>query len=153
MVLIARALVTGLGVGYLPLAPGTWGSLEGVFLVLALSKLFPSVTLLPWVIFLVLTVLGVFCATSVSAWDNDPDPASVVIDEVAGQMLCLLFVPVSAFSLTVGFFLFRAFDVVKPFPARRFESLPGGFGIVADDLVAGLYAGTLLWIVTQAFGA
>ena len=90
-------------------------------------------------------------STRFSRSEGDPDPSKIVIDEILGQMLCLLFVPVSAVSLGVGFLLFRFFDIVKPFPARSSEKLPGGMGIVCDDLIAGLYAGLclklLIWIL------
>ena len=68
------------------------------------------------------------------------DPGAVVVDEVAGQMVALALLPLSPATMAAGFLLFRLFDIVKPFPARRLESLPGGFGIMADDLAAGLYA-------------
>jgi phosphatidylglycerophosphatase A len=87
---------------------------------------------------------GVFCANQVVRREGSHDPSKVVIDEIAGQFLTLLFVPVSLVSLVVGFFLFRIADIFKPFPARTAERLPDGWGIMADDLVAGIYAGLAL---------
>jgi phosphatidylglycerophosphatase A len=72
------------------------------------------------------------------------DPGAVVVDEIAGQILTLAFVPMTPRTLLLGFVLFRALDILKPFPARRLESLPGGSGIMADDLMAGIYANLLL---------
>ena len=69
------------------------------------------------------------------------DPSEIVIDEILGQVVCLLWVPVSFFSLLAGFIMFRFFDIAKPFPIRRSEKLPGGVGVVLDDIIAGLYAG------------
>lgn len=148
-----RAFVTGLGAGYLPLAPGTWGSLEGVGIALLVHWLYPEDTrLVLGLVLVVLTVLGVLGAGWFSRLQNDRDPSPVVIDEIAGQLLCLMFVPVSPLPLLLGFFLFRLFDIVKPFPAGRSEGLRGGVGIVLDDLIAGLYAGLLAWLISRAAG-
>jgi phosphatidylglycerophosphatase A len=98
-----------------------------------------------------LTPLAVIFSTRFSQVENQPDPSQVVIDEIIGQMVCFLWVPVSAFSLVAGFLMFRFFDIVKPFPVRTCERLPGGMGIVFDDVAAGLYAGgvlsILLWLM------
>lgn len=134
---LARVWVTGLGVGCFKLAPGTWGSLEGVALAAAIDALFPqhySPALLGLV--LVLGIPGLVFSTQVSRADRDPDPAQIVIDEVVGQLFALMWIPFSAFSVGAGFLLFRFFDIVKPFPARHAERLQGGLGIMADDLVA-----------------
>ena len=140
-----RAFVTGLGVGHLPLAPGTWASLATLVLVFGVHWLFPlHETIVLGSLVALLTPSAVVMSTRFSRSEGDPDPSRVVIDEIVGQMLCLLFVPVSAVSLGAGFLLFRFFDIVKPFPARSSEKLPGGMGIVCDDLIAGLYAGLCL---------
>jgi len=140
-----RVFVTGLGVGYLPLAPGTWASLATLLLVLGVHWLLPlHETIVLGSLVALLTFPAVVLSTRFSRSEGDPDPSKVVIDEILGQMLCLLFVPVSPVSLGAGFLLFRFFDIVKPFPIRSSEKLPGGMGIVGDDLVAGLYAGLCL---------
>lgn len=133
-------LATCLGVGHLPVAPGSWGSLLAVAVAACLSA-FSQVFWLLLAALIGSTLLGVWAAERVSADLGDSDPSRVVIDEVAGQLLALIFVPLSLSSLLLGFFLFRLFDVVKPAPARQAEALPGGYGIILDDLVAGLYAG------------
>ncbi len=143
-----RVFVTGLGVGYLPLAPGTWASLATLLLVLGVHWLLPlHETIVLGSLVALLTFPAVVFSTRYSRSEGDPDPSKIVIDEILGQMLCLLFVPVSAVSLGAGFLLFRFFDIVKPFPVRSSEKLPGGMGIVGDDLVAGLYAGLCLKIL------
>ncbi len=146
-----RAFVTGVGVGYLPIAPGTWGSLAALLLVFTVHWLFPlHETVVLGSLVALLTFPAVVFSTRFSRSEGDPDPSKIVIDEILGQMLCLLFVPVSAVSLGAGFFLFRFFDIWKPFPVRNSEKLPGGMGIVCDDLVAGVYAGlclkVLIWL-------
>ncbi len=146
-----RAFVTGVGVGYLPLAPGTWGSLATLLPVVTVHWLFPiHETMILGSLVALLTFPAVVFSTRFSRSQGDPDPSKIVIDEVLGQMLCLLFVPVSAVSLGAGFVLFRFFDIVKPFPVRNSEKLPGGMGIVCDDLIAGVYAGlclkVLIWL-------
>jgi len=91
--------------------------------------------------------LAWFASGRVAREKADHDPDIVVIDEIFGQFLCLLWVPVVSFYWILGFALFRFFDIVKPFPAKQSERLPGGLGIVMDDLVAGLYAGLILWLI------
>jgi phosphatidylglycerophosphatase A len=169
---LALAIAT-CGVGYLPLAPGTWGSLVGVgSYVLLRLVVFPKISTegnqaLYSPIFLAvelsvisfLTVLGVWAASLTERALRIKDPGKVVIDEVAGQLIALLPVPLAmetrwSYWLIPAFLLFRLFDIVKPYPARKFESLHGGLGIMADDLVAGAYAAiavalmvTLRWFI------
>jgi phosphatidylglycerophosphatase A len=89
-------------------------------------------------------VLGLWAAGRAEALFGEKDPGRVVIDEIAGQMVALLFIRPTALVLLAAFFLFRVMDVLKPWPARRLEDLPGGSGIMADDLMAGLYANLIL---------
>jgi len=148
-----RAFVTGLGVGYLPLAPGTWASLATLLPVVAVHWLFPlHETIVLGSLVALLTFPAVVFSTRFSRSEGDPDPSKIVIDEILGQMLCLLFVPVSAVSVGAGFLLFRFFDIFKPFPVRNSEKLPGGMGIVCDDLIAGLYAGLCLKLLVFLTG-
>jgi phosphatidylglycerophosphatase A len=150
------------GVGYFPIAPGTMGSLVGVALyltiwgassrVLEANALVKRLTLLHlWtpqmafmlvVIFLV-TMAGIWAATRAERLFRKEDPAEVVIDEVAGQMIALLSGPFwlhTWWSIFTAFLLFRAFDIWKPYPIRKLEDLETGLGIMADDLAAGAYA-------------
>lgn len=91
-----------------------------------------------------LSIAGIWSAGVVARAIRDEDPSIVVVDEFAGMWLSLLFLPLTPFTAAAGFLLFRVLDVIKPFPARQFEHLPGGLGIVADDLMAGAYANLLL---------
>jgi phosphatidylglycerophosphatase A len=136
---VALAIATW-GVGYLPVMPGTFGSLVGV----GVFFLLPSLSLQLLVILLI-TWSGIWAASRTERILRLKDPGKVVVDEVAGQMIALL--PLSVFAVTssrgwiiLSFILFRLFDIFKPYPARRFEALHGGLGIMADDLVAGVYA-------------
>ena len=139
------------GVGYFPLAPGTFGSAVGVVIFLLLKWWVAQV-----VAIILITGLGIWAASRTERVLALKDPGIVVVDEVAGQMIALL--PVSLFRLDaiwiiVLFVLFRAFDIIKPYPARRCESLPGGVGIVTDDLVAGIYAGLVVLVIILLRGA
>jgi len=139
------------GVGYFPLAPGTFGSAVGVVIFLLLKWWVAQV-----VAIILITGLGIWAASRTERVLALKDPGIVVVDEVAGQMIALL--PVSLFRLDaiwiiVLFVLFRAFDIIKPYPARRCESLPGGVGIVTDDLVAGIYAALVVLVIILLRGA
>lgn len=151
------------GVGYLPLAPGTWGSLVGIgvyalvrgitlqlFFRLAsplthnLLNVYYAVVAVELAVALVLTLVGTWAGSRTEGLSGKKDPGKVVIDEVAGQFIALLPVPFLVeeawWPAILAFVLFRFFDIVKPYPARRFEALEGGLGIMADDVVAGIYA-------------
>jgi phosphatidylglycerophosphatase A len=145
---LAFVLATGFGSGYSPFAPGTAGSAVGLLFVWGMSYLS-----LPWQLaaVLVVTVLSMIAADIVARSTGLKDPGLIVADEIAGMMVTMIAIPLSATSLILGFILFRVMDVVKPPPARQFENFKGGIGIVADDLMAGVYAhlalrGILMWI-------
>lgn len=131
-------IATGAYSGYLPIAPGTWGSAAGVLLWLLAGRLEP----LPYfLIIAVLFVLGVGSAGAVEKIVDRPDPGIVVIDEIVGQLIALSFVPVHPGAAAAGFVLFRLFDILKPFPVGWVDHhLHGGLGIMLDDVLAGLYA-------------
>jgi phosphatidylglycerophosphatase A len=146
---LVRAFAIGFGAGRLPLAPGTWGALEGLALVFLIHKYLPSHSrLLLAALCLVLGGLAIWASDRVARTLRNPDPQQVVADEIVGQMSCFLWVPVTTWSLIAAFVLFRLFDISKPFPAGRAEHLPGGLGIIADDLVAGVYAGIILKVAS-----
>jgi len=138
---VALALATGLGSGYSPVVPGTAGSLVGLLLFLPVHALPPAALLCAVA---ALSVVGVVSAGHVSRLVGLEDPGIVVIDEVAGMWVSLLFLPLTPVTAALAFVIFRVFDVVKPFPARRLEDLPGGLGIMCDDLMAGAYANLVL---------
>lgn len=139
---IALVVATGLGSGYAPVAPGTFGSIPGLAIAWILSRTGGAPALAAGTALVAL--VGIWAADRAEKIFGGKDPGRVVIDEIAGQMLTMLFVPFTGPLAAAGFFLFRAADVIKPFPARRLESLDGGSGIMADDLVAGLYANLCL---------
>jgi phosphatidylglycerophosphatase A len=149
----AALAIATFGVGYLPLIPGTFGSMVGVAIFLLLVY-WP----LQLAFILVIVVLGVWAASRTERLLGLKDPGKVVVDEVAGQMISLMPVAFLAHGpwivwVIVSFNLFRLFDIFKPYPARRFEALPGGFGIMADDLVAGIYGAIGTAMVIKAFGS
>jgi phosphatidylglycerophosphatase A len=139
----ARFLIAScFGIGRFPVAPGTVGSAAGLLLYWALSTgggWLPSLAGLA-----VVTLLGFWSAGAGENHCGEKDPGVVVIDEVAGQMLTLIFLAPTWPVLVAGFLLFRLLDIIKPFPARRLEKLPGGSGIMADDLMVGMYGNLIL---------
>ena len=131
-------VAVGFGSGFSPVASGTAGSLVALPLIWALVELGGWQALLGGTV--VVTGIGFWAAEGVARWTGRNDPREVVIDEIAGQMVTLLFVPLTVQTVVAGFLLFRVADIWKPFPARRSEALPGGLGIMMDDLIAGVYA-------------
>lgn len=148
-------IATSGGVGYFPLAPGTAGSAVGLVLVVALAQLplgQPWVSVSLAVVAGAVFALGVWAAGRAEKFFGRIDPGQVVIDEVVGQMITFLARPHASWRwLLAGFVLFRIFDVVKPFPARRLERAPGGWGIMLDDVVAGGYSLVALWLLGFAY--
>ena len=138
----ATMVATFCGAGRLRPAPGTWGSLAAALLWwLLASHLTPAARLPVILVLIVLTVaIGIPAATLEERGCGGHDPSHVVIDEVAGQLVTYIACPIMWQALLAGFILFRAFDIVKPPPARQLEALPGGTGIMLDDIAAGLYA-------------
>lgn len=145
--------VTTFGVGYFPLAPGTWGSAVAVAIYLGVSRLVTSAGISGVLLnaamiaaLLGFTMLGIWASGRSIPLLGSEDPSQAVVDEVVGQLIVFLFVPfgISWPLVLAGFVLFRLFDIWKPYPVRRFESLPGGFGICVDDIVAGIYGGVCL---------
>lgn len=139
------AVATFFGAGYLKPGPGTWGSIAAVLLWLAAGWWLPlSAAGLNWLLaagILLALLLGVPAATIAARESGREDPGFVVIDEVAGQWIALLGCrPRDWAHALIALLLFRLFDITKPFPARQLENLPGGWGIVFDDVAAGLYA-------------
>lgn len=134
---LATLVATGFGSGYSPFAPGTAGSAVGLLLFWPLSRLPLPLQIAATVAVL---VLGVAASTRVARRVGLEDPGIVVVDEVVGQWITLVSLPLTPLTAAAGFFLFRVMDVVKPWPARQLEHLRAGYGIMADDVMAGLYA-------------
>lgn len=143
-------LGTAFYIGYIPGAPGTYASIATTLAYHGVyrygGRILPELHLS---VLGAVTVLGVLVATQVSRYRGEEDPSVVVIDEVAGQLLTFLFLPVHFWNLLLGTLFFRVFDVWKPFPVRQLERLEGGVGIMADDLMAGIYANLLLHVTDR----
>lgn len=134
--------------GHAPLAPGTVASaLTAV--VLALVPFSPGALVLTCV---GVTVVGTWAAHHAERTLGGKDPGAIVVDEVAGMMVSVLVLPLTVPVLAAGFVLFRVFDVVKPFPAHASQRLPGGIGVMVDDLIAGLYALAVLALARAVVG-
>ena len=146
MTRLALAVGTVGGAGFFPIAPGTIGSAIGVAVYL-LTAHWPAA----WQVGLLVAIslVGTWGATGTARALGREDPGPVIVDEVAGQLLTLLLTGVGVVGAIAGFFIFRILDIVKPWPARNFEALHGGVGIMADDLMAGLYGNILMWIGLQ----
>lgn len=149
-------LITSGGLGCSPFAPGTVGTLGGVLLAVVLQWLWPDQALVAWgAAALLLFVFGCLQTKFVArTWPRE-DPGQFVLDEVVGYLVTVLVYSLLAQKLPgatahmVAFFAFRAFDVLKIQPARRLEDLPGAYGIMADDQMAGAYAGLASWLVLE----
>ena len=141
---IAKVFASGFGTGYSPIAPGTAGSLLASLVIYLFYYLGTPPNLIALVIaLLVSTILGVWSADYLeSEWGKDP--SKVVIDEIAGILISLLFLPINPTTIIASFVLFRVFDIWKPLGIRKLEDFKGGIGVMADDLLAGIYANLVL---------
>jgi phosphatidylglycerophosphatase A len=142
---------TGCYIGFIPGAPGTYASIATTLLYFSAYRV--SYRIVPELhvsVLCLVTIIGTLAAAETSRYSGNEDPQFVVIDEVAGQLLTFLFLPVSLQNLLLGTLLFRVFDIWKPFPIRKLEPLGNGVGIMADDLMAGVYANFVLQFVHWA---
>ena len=137
-------LASGLGAGYSPFAPGTVGTLVAIPIVLLLSPIRSPVYELTIV---TLFFLSSWIADKAQNHWQKKDDQRIVIDEMMGYVLTLLWIPKTLLFISIGFLLFRFFDIVKPFPCRRLEKVRGGFGVVLDDVFAGIYANITLQVL------
>jgi phosphatidylglycerophosphatase A len=146
----ALLIATALGVGYVPFAPGTFGSAAG----LVLWWLLPASPVVHAISIVTVFVVGAWSGTIAERHFGRSDPGQVVIDEVLGMLITLFLVPVGWPGAITGFLLFRAADIVKPYPANRLERLHGGLGVMADDAMAAIYANVALraclWVLARA---
>jgi phosphatidylglycerophosphatase A len=145
----ATLVATFFGAGRLRPGPGTWGSAAAVLIWLTLARWIPVVwqTGVLAALAAIAIALGIPAATRVARASRVKDPQFVVVDEVAGQWIALLFAPVAWKTALAAFILFRGFDIVKPPPVRQLEQLPEGTGIVVDDVAAGIYALAVLQLL------
>jgi len=146
--LLALCIASGGFVGYFPVAPGTLGALWGLAIVWGLRNF--SVYLLG-VLSLALLVIGVWAAGKTCQILKKKDASQVVIDEIVGMMMTMIGLPLTPYWLLVGFLIFRFFDIVKPSPARYFdEKVSGGWGVMMDDVIAGIYGNIVLHLMQRA---
>jgi phosphatidylglycerophosphatase A len=159
--------ITTFGVGYIPLAPGTWGSAVGVLIYWLVSGIelnsiayftargWQENQIFAWFyginsfLLLAFCLLGIWAANRATKLFANKDPQQAVVDEVIGQLITFLFIPfgVHWFYILLGFLLFRFFDITKPYPIDSLQNLPTGLGVCADDILAGVYAGICLGLV------
>ena len=145
---LIKAIATVCGVGYLPVAPGTWATAVGVAIAYGLGNNLPAYT----IVLLVLLILGIMTSGVIEKLLNQTDPGIVVIDEVVGVMIALWGLPLIWSVMICGFFLFRAFDMFKIYPINKLEDQPGGWGIMLDDCMAGVYTNIILRIALRCAG-
>lgn len=162
MATMKRLIASCFGLGWLPIAPGTWGSLPPavVFGVLASAGVSGAIVTAVMAAFIIAaSVACVACVPAVAALVGKGDPGEIVVDEVAGQAVVFLIMPwILPADLSMkkywiiaglGFLLFRIFDITKPWPIRKLEVLPAGWGVLADDLLAGVVAGLVLLVCVK----
>jgi len=139
--------------GYSPVVPGTVGSAAGLLIYLLVW--WTQSPIVEIGLIAVLFAAGIWAGTTAEHYFGGIDPGPIVIDEVVGMLITLAFIPVGWTGALAGFVLFRIFDIIKPFPARRFEALHGGLGVMADDAMAAVYANLslrgLLWLLPGWF--
>ncbi|MFH0917961.1 MAG: phosphatidylglycerophosphatase A [Candidatus Omnitrophota bacterium] len=141
-----KAVSTVFFIGYLPLVPGTFGSLAGV----GLFYLLTGISTGGYFLFILgIIALGLITSGRTEKLLNKKDPGCIVIDEVAGMLLALSFVPYDFKIIFLGFLIFRILDTLKPFPAGRLQNRQGAFGIMGDDLVAGIYTNIVLQVILR----
>lgn len=155
---IKKLILSCFGLGFLPVAPGTWGSMPAVAMFLVLHYFYPAAIICGTAIVAAMIISSAFCllwaGEAEKLW-NEKDPRWIVIDEFAGQCVALL--PIAVINRMVypaaiaAFIFFRIFDVLKPSPVRECELIDGSCGILGDDIVAGLMAGVLLQIIAFLF--
>jgi phosphatidylglycerophosphatase A len=138
-------IATGCYSGYLPKAPGTWGSLVGLLLFFLLHTLSLEIYL---AVIAGIFVIGTFAAGEAEKIMDHQDPGLVVIDEIVGMLITMIAVPATPLAMVLGFILFRIFDILKPFPVNFFDQrFHGGLGIMLDDVMAGIYSLIILQVL------
>ncbi len=144
---LVKFLATGFYTGYTPIAPGTAGSLIGVIIYLGMYRL----SWLPYLLILIaLAFFGIWISNKATIYFfKEKDSKRIVIDEIVGFLIAMFLIPLRFKFIVVVFLVFRVIDILKPFPLRRLEKLPGGWGVMCDDLLAGVYANLIMQIIRQ----
>lgn len=145
---LALFAASGGGVGYFPFAPGTVGSLLAVYFL----WLFRQLSIFAWLsLTLSLLVIGIWSAGKTCQILKKKDASQIVMDEIVGMMITMIGIPITPFWLLIGFLWFRLLDIVKPSPAKYCdEKVPGGWGVMLDDVVAGIYGNIILHLMMRA---
>jgi len=147
---ICLFFAAGLGLGYIPFAPGTWGTLLGVAIFFAIADVNPVFYFTTVLIFI---IISIWISGRAAFYLGEKDPSRVVIDEIVGYLVTMAFHSPSIVGMFVGFILFRFFDILKPFPVSWFDkNVHGGTGIVLDDVMAGVYANLTLVLIAYFSG-
>jgi phosphatidylglycerophosphatase A len=141
---IIKFLATGFGAGLIPVAPGTFGTLVGIPVCLLCL---PLTWLMRLLVVLVLFAVSIYISGRAEKIYKKRDDQRIVIDEIIGFQVAMLPAAITIVHLCLAFVLFRFFDILKPFPVRRLEKLPGGWGVVMDDVGAGIYAGVIMIVL------
>lgn len=145
---LAKVIATGLGTGYSPFAPGTAGALLAAVITyfIATNTAWSALNIWLALLTIVFTVLGIWSANYLQdEWGHDP--GRIVVDEMVGIWISMLFIPFSLLNLAIAFGLFRLFDIWKPWLVGKAEALDGGLGVMADDIVAGVFANIVLQLL------
>ena len=142
---ISEWIATCFKVGYLPFAPGTWGSVFAILLWWVLLK--DLNTYIFGAIIIIFLLIGIVVSNIIIDQSGDHDPSHIIIDELVGQWLALFLIPDGFFNIAISFILFRFFDIIKPWPIRLIEKLPKGLGVMSDDLTAGLITLVLIQVI------
>lgn len=152
----AYALATGFGAGAAPVAPGTFGAIEGIAIFLVFIVLANTLSFSPMSSFgllvsinVLLFFVGVWASNRACELSGVKDPSQIVIDEISGQLIALtpIVASPSIAGLIAAFVLFRLFDIAKPYPIRKLESFRAGVGVMSDDALAGVYAAVIVWLL------
>lgn len=154
-----KFILSGFGLGFLPVAPGTFGSLLPVAVFLLVYHFWPNAGILSTILSALIILSSISCimfAESAEKTAGKKDPGWIVIDEVAGQSVALLPIAFAGKNILVvcvaAFILFRIFDILKPYPVKNAEKLPGGYGILFDDILAGIYATVIVLLFVIMLG-
>ena len=142
---ISEWIATCFKVGYLPFAPGTWGSVFAILLWWVLLK--DLNTYIFGAIIIIFLLIGIVVSNIIIDQSGDHDPSYIIIDELVGQWLALFLIPDGFFNIAISFILFRFFDIIKPWPIRLIEKLPKGLGVMSDDLTAGFITLVLIQVI------
>ena len=158
---IAVIIATGFGAGFIPFAPGTWGSIVGLLIAYGLIAFFDGLALQNVLIAagVVSAALGVWAGDRAEKIFDRKDASQIVIDEVCGQIISFILIAPHLtwpganwrWWMVAGFALFRAFDIFKPYPINRLQGLTGGLGVMMDDILAGIYTAAVLSLLLLAF--